>query len=200
MGLFDLSASYKITKPITIKGGKGTVVITPSGGTAPYQIVGLGANQKYTVLLEAGQHVYEIIDSKQKKYTLSFTLTEPDEFKLDFSPDNSSVVKIRGKNTFKTHGAKANITIIATGGTPPYKYNNGSKNVFELPFGKHTISVKDKYNNEEKIVIDLEQPDIFDVSYKLSELGNQIKGKDAVKKKGGKNEKRKLQCNATSRL
>ena len=186
MGLFDLSASYKITKPITINGGKGTVVITPSGGTAPYQIIGLGSNQKYTVLLEAGQHVYEIIDSKQKKYTLSFTLTEPDEFKLDFSPDNSSVVKIRGKNTFKTHGARAKITINAKGGTAPYKYNNGSKNVFELLAGTHTISVKDKYNNEEKIVIDLAQPDVFEVTPELTNLGNKIKGKDAVKKKGGK--------------
>ncbi len=116
---------------ISCFGGTTNIIVSASGGTAPY--TGTGT---YSVV--AGTYTYIVTDALGKKDTVSTTITQPT--KLDLSL-NAGI--LTPSNTTTT------ITATASGGTVPYSYklNNNTpqtSNVFtNISAGTYSVTVND---------------------------------------------------------
>lgn len=116
---------------ISCNGGSTTVVVSATGGTAPY--TGTGS---FTVA--AGSYKYFVTDAKGLKDSVTVVVSEP-----------TAVATSLTSGTITATGGSTSITINASGGTSPYLYNinNGAyqaSNVFSnLLAGTYAVNTKD---------------------------------------------------------
>jgi subtilisin-like proprotein convertase family protein len=134
----------------------GTATAVGSGGTTPYTYVWSNNATTATISsLDAGTYQVTIVDAAGFSKTASVVLTEPQ--------------KIAVTHTI----VKNNVTINATGGTPPYKYGYGTNtldvvNLFEkLPNGSYTFRVRDANGCTEQYPVVINYVGVFDVENKL---------------------------------
>ncbi len=128
--------------PIFCKGEKSSVTINASGGTAPY--TGSGTFDQ-----SAGTTIYTVTDAQGCSKTFSVSVTEPSP--LLVTEVHSAIV---------CNGGTSNVTIIATGGTPPYEgtgnYNQSS--------GRVIYTVRDANGCSKDISVTLVEPVVLSVT------------------------------------
>ena len=116
---------------INCNGGTTTVVVSATGGTAPYSGTG-----NFTV--GAGTFKYFVTDSKGLKDSVTIAVTQP-----------TAVAASLTSGTITTASGSTSITVSGSGGTSPYTYNinNGlyqSSNLFSgVLAGTYTVNTKD---------------------------------------------------------
>jgi hypothetical protein len=119
-----LSASASATN-VTCNGGtNGSVVVTPSGGTAPYQIAGI------TTGLAAGTYTYTVTDNNGCTTTATATVTEPMALTALATATNVSCFG----------GANGSVVVAPSGGTTPYQIAGITTG---LAAGTYTYTVTD---------------------------------------------------------
>jgi hypothetical protein len=115
-----LVANQSVT-PIPCNGGAATVVITASGGTAPY----LGED---TYTETPGTYTYTVTDDNGCTASTTVTITEPDVLSVAASG-----------NDVLCNGGTTTVTVTATGGTAPYTGDG----TFTVSAGTYTYTVTD---------------------------------------------------------
>ena len=118
----------------------GSINITPVGGSGSYQFIwSNGANSQNLNNIAPGTYEVSITDSNNCVYTQSFQLNNPDMLNGVTSTES----------TFCYGDKNGSLTIIPSGGLPPYEYSldgenfNGLSKVIGLPAGTYTAYVKD---------------------------------------------------------
>lgn len=119
----------------------GSIDITPDGGVAPYTFAWSGPSGDFTTEdisgLSAGNYDLTITDSNSEVFTMTYSVTQPNEIKIE-----SNIVKSDGNN--------GSIDISVTGGLPPYSYSWSDGPTTEdrtgLPPGIYTVLVTDDNN------------------------------------------------------
>ncbi|HEX4878090.1 MAG TPA: hypothetical protein VFV31_15580 [Chitinophagaceae bacterium] len=118
---------------ILCNGGSTTIVVSASGGTAPYQGTG-----SFTV--QAGSYSYTVTDNNGCTSTVSGNISQPSL--LEATVSNVTHLVCKGENT-------GSITVSASGGTLNYSYSKDGTNFQSSPTfnnlaaGNYTITVKD---------------------------------------------------------
>ncbi|MBU3715056.1 MAG: T9SS type A sorting domain-containing protein, partial [Ferruginibacter sp.] len=131
---------------ISCNGGSTSVVVTASGGTAPYTGTG-------TFTVNAGTYTYTVKDANGASASTSITVTQPTPIAISLNAGN-----------ILSYGGSTSITVNASGGTAPYSYsiNNSTyqtSNVFNnIVAGNYTITVKDAANCNKSSSITINQP------------------------------------------
>ena len=131
---------------ISCNGGSTNVVVTASGGTAPYTGTG-------TFSANAGLHTYVVTDVNGIAQSNSITIAQP-----------TAIVVSSTSGTITTLGGTTSITVNSSGGTSPYTYtlDNGtyqSSNIFNnVIAGTHTIVVKDANGCTKTTSLSITQP------------------------------------------
>jgi hypothetical protein len=121
---------------ITTVGGSANIVVTASGGTAPYSGTG-------TFSRTAGTYTFTVTDANGCTATTTRTLTNP-----------SPVVVTCSSTPILCNGGTSTITVSASGGTGPY-LNTGS---FIRSAGTYTFSVTDAVGATGSCTITVTQP------------------------------------------
>src|SRR5439155_1594698 len=118
---------------ISCHGGTANVVISATGGTAPYTGTG-------TFPQGAGSHTYTVTDANGCTSSTTVTLTQPTAVTLSLAPGACSSAN------------NGSITATFNGGAGPYqvKIDNGAYTAATSPYtvtglagGSHTVTVKD---------------------------------------------------------
>jgi hypothetical protein len=108
--------------PILCNGGSTTVTVTATGGTPPYAGTG-------TFLRTAGTYTFTVTDANGCSATSSaMALTEPAQLVVDVNTP-----------PILCNGGTSNVTVSASGGTPPYT----GTGTFNLGPGTYTFTVTD---------------------------------------------------------
>jgi hypothetical protein len=118
----------------------GSLIISVSGGTAPYQI-SLNGNSSNTGLvgnLSAGNYTLEVIDANNCTTSTSATIASP-------SPLLASISNIQQPNCTVSSGS---FSVAASGGTLPYSYSIGTESnqsglFLNQPSGQYSVVVTD---------------------------------------------------------
>jgi len=118
----------------------GSVVITPNGGTAPYNITPVQTG------LIAGKHTFTITDSNNCTTTTDITISEPEVL----TATSSNVVNVKCKGE-----ANGSVTITPTGGTTPYTITPAQTG---LTAGIHTFTVTDNNNCTTSLDVTILEP------------------------------------------
>ena len=138
-----LAASTVATNVICKNGNGGTIVTTPSGGTAPYSYLwSNGAITKDLATLVAGTYTLTLTDSKLCTTTRVQAITEPDSVRI-------GTATITGTRCSQSTGAISVTT--ATGGTSGYTYawtgpntfTSANQNIANLAPGTYTLIARD---------------------------------------------------------
>ncbi|OMQ12439.1 T9SS type B sorting domain-containing protein [[Flexibacter] sp. ATCC 35103] len=130
-----LKAVIQSQADVTCKGGAdGSVLITPSGGTAPYDIT------PSQIGLAAGTHTFTLTDYNNCKTTIKATIAEP---AMVLAATLKSQVNVKCKGD-----ATGSVLITPSGGTAPYKITPQQTG---LSAGVHTFTITD-YNNCQTII------------------------------------------------
>jgi len=119
----------------------GSISITTSGGTSPYYYQWSNfLPQSHITGLSAGQYSVTVHDYNDCSVTGTYTITEPEEMKLDFT---STDLSCYGE-------ANGSVQMVAEGGHPPYtfemyndRYNGNGAYQRNLSEGHYTIFVRD---------------------------------------------------------
>src|SRR5207244_2976247 len=119
-----ITATTTITNVLCNGGNTGSVVITPTGGTAPYTIT------PAQIGLTAGSYTFTITDANGCSITVPVTITEPTPITATTAITN---VACNG-------GATGSVVITPTGGTAPYTITPAQTN---LAAGSYTFTVTD---------------------------------------------------------
>ena len=164
-----ITPPISVTEPILCFGGMGRVHVMAEGGTG--LIDGTG---HFEVL--AGKHIYTVIDKNGCTATDSITVTQPDEFLLEAEVTSEIIC----------FGETATVTIMINGGVDPYYYEGeeiegklvADEIVFEFDIenvfaGLNTFVVTDANGCVATITIDVEQPDLLEISATIEE-GDEI--------------------------
>jgi len=121
---------------ILCHGGTADVIVTATGGTAPYSGDG-------TFNVSAGTYIYTVTDANGCSETVSVTVSEPAPFSVSVSA-----------GSILCNGGTADVTVTATGGTAPYTgvgtYNEGA--------GTYTYVVLDANGCSDTVSITLTEP------------------------------------------
>jgi uncharacterized protein (DUF2141 family) len=135
----------------------GTIVVTATGGTTPYEysLDGGMTTQASNVFngLDAGDYTVTVIDANGCEATVSVTIAEPTELSVATSGSDASCA------------GSANGTATATpaGGTPGYSYlwSNGStdQTAMGLAAGTYTVTVTDANGCTAEGSVTIDQPD-----------------------------------------
>ncbi len=161
-----LSGSVVSRTDVTEYGGNnGSVTVSGSGGTSPYQYsIDDGEFQLSGTFgsLSAGTYALTIRDAGMCIHELTVTITQP-------TLPLSALVRDR-QNVSCNGGTDGTVTVEGWGGSQPYLYSQGggafqSSGTFSsLPAGTYTITVKDAALDEFEIIIDIFQPDPLSVA------------------------------------
>ena len=146
-------------------GNNGSVTVSGSGGTSPYQYR-LDENDFQSSgtfgSLSAGTYDVTVRDAGMCLYELTVTITQP-------TLPLSALIRDR-QNVSCNGGTNGFISVEGWGGSQPYLYSQGggvfqSSGTFSsLPAGTYTITVKDAALDVFDIIIDIFQPDPLSVS------------------------------------
>lgn len=131
---------------ITINGGTSTTTVTASGGTGglTYKLDAgsfQGSNVFAGVL--AGTHTITVKDANNCTNTLTYTLTQP-----------SALISSSSAPAISCNGGSANVTVLASGGTPPYT----GTGTFSRTAGTFTFNVTDGGGAIATTTITISQP------------------------------------------
>lgn len=136
-----LAVNSSVTPVPCFNGSNGTINITPTGGTAPYNYLTMPGNQTSVPVtnLSVGTYTVTLTDANNCKISSTYTVTQSTEITTSFS---IASVSCNGKSD-------GTINSTTTGGVPPYTYNwtpGGvtSPNISGLPIGTYTLTVTDK--------------------------------------------------------
>ncbi|NMC39457.1 MAG: T9SS type B sorting domain-containing protein [Bacteroidales bacterium] len=145
---------------VSCRGGDdGTLTVTGTGGTLPYEysLDGLAYQSSGAFTgLDAGGHTVTVRDGNLCEYNLAVTITEPDA-SLEGNVVSQVDVGCFGGNS-------GNVTVAGTGGTSPYNYaiDGGTfqtSGVFgNLSAGTHTITIRDFRLCLYDLVVTINQP------------------------------------------
>src|SRR6185369_17050178 len=119
-----ITATTAVTNVACNGGATGSVVITPTGGTAPYTITPAQTN------LAAGSYTFTVTDANGCSITVPVTITEPAPITATTAITN---VACNG-------GATGSVVIIPAGGTGPYTITPSQTG---LTAGSYTFTVTD---------------------------------------------------------
>ena len=121
----------------------GTILITPTGGTAPYQYSIDGVNWQSSNIFNvpAGNYTPAIRDANGCITSTNITVNEPAALTATTINDNASC----------NGGNDGVITVLGTGGNGGYQYsidgvNFQTSNIFNVAPGTYTITIKDSKN------------------------------------------------------
>ncbi len=142
----------------------GAIDITASGGTGSYTYSWddeASSSTEDLANLGSGSFTVVVTDQNGCTGTATFVLTEPEAVtcSLDSPTDGAC-----GTNIL-CNGGTADITVSAEGGSGVYEYSiDGgstwqSSNVFNMPAGTHTVTVRDENNCESTCDITLTEPE-----------------------------------------
>jgi len=152
---------------IAVNGGTSTLTITASGGTGSktYSINGTtfqSSNVFSNVV--AGTYTVTVKDANNCTNTLTVTITQPTALLT-----SSSVT-----TAIACNGGSGVITVTASGGTPPYRYRQGttgifgSSNIFTVTAGTYQFFVTDAGGAVASSTTTISQPTIISVSVSVS--------------------------------
>jgi len=166
----EVEAGYQITEDIKCYGGNATVVINATGGTGTLTYWYEDAEFDGTIELPFGEHEITVKDDNECAVIVNVDVNEqPDEMYADY------YINV----PIKCYGGNATVEITATGGTGTLTYWKGTtqvSNPLELPFGVHTITVKDENNCTFDLDVNVdEQPD--EVFVEITALKKECKDK-----------------------
>ncbi|HOH22496.1 MAG TPA: T9SS type A sorting domain-containing protein [Bacteroidales bacterium] len=132
-----------ITDSIKCHGGFAKVQITATGGNGgyTYTLQGHSPNNTGTFInVLAGEYKYSVVDSKgcEDTSTVKLNIPQPTQLQINTAEITDSIL---------CHGGKANVTITATDGTPPYRYvlgtDTNTTGLFEVFAGTYSYAVID---------------------------------------------------------
>ncbi|GAA4848062.1 hypothetical protein GCM10023331_35970 [Algivirga pacifica] len=149
-----LSASSTVNNISCNGTDDGSIDLTVSGGTPPYNFVwSNGATTEDLTNLSAGDYTVNITDSNGCTFSLTETITEPDSL---IASSVVTDVSCFGEAT----GA---IDLSVSGGTPPYTYSwsNGAttEDINGLLAGEYTVTVTDINGCTTELNTTVEEPD-----------------------------------------
>lgn len=134
-----ISVTPTITNVLCNGGNNGSINLSVSGGSAPYNYSwSTGASTQNISGLPAGSYTVTITDNNLCSQSNTYTITQP-----------AAALSISGSQTNVTcnGGSNGAINITVNGGTAPYTYswNNGStsQNISGLNAGSYTVTVTD---------------------------------------------------------
>jgi gliding motility-associated-like protein len=139
-------------------GNDGSVIVTASGGTAPYEFSIDGGATKFPTgtfnSLTSGNYTVTVIDSFACLDTVNFTITEPTPIALVMSADSVSCFE----------GTDGVATVVASGGSGGYVYQwstvgGNIPTINGLATGTYTVTVTDANNCTNTASILVEEPD-----------------------------------------
>lgn len=113
----SIDATISVTTPIACAGGTAIITITATGGTSPYTYIFNGVSQTgngvFAGITAGNGYLWSVTDANGCSTVAgSYNITEPD------SLDANAVVTA----PVPCVGGTATVTILASGGTPPYTY------------------------------------------------------------------------------
>jgi gliding motility-associated-like protein len=139
-------------------GNDGSVIVTASGGTPPYEFSIDGGATKFPTgtfnSLTSGNYTVTVIDSFACLDTVNFTITEPTPIALVMSADSVSCFE----------GTDGVATVVASGGSGGYVYQwstvgGNIPTINGLATGTYTVTVTDANNCTNTASILVEEPD-----------------------------------------
>ncbi|NBV68260.1 MAG: hypothetical protein EBR74_06955, partial [Flavobacteriia bacterium] len=133
-------ATATITSPVPCNGGQATVVLSASGGTAPYTGTG-------TFNVTAGTYTYTIVDANGCIATTTITVSQPAVL----------IASATLLSPILCNGGNALVQVSATGGTAPYV---GTGN-FTVVAGSYTYLVTDANGCTNSTSISVTQPSLL---------------------------------------
>ncbi|MBL7928762.1 MAG: gliding motility-associated C-terminal domain-containing protein [Bacteroidia bacterium] len=151
-----LSASISVSQGVLCHGGNnGTVAITVTGGTSPYNYIwNTGATSSSITGLAAGNYTATITDANGCNASITATISQPSAALSLTSTVNSNVSCYGGNN--------GSVTVNPSGGTSPYTYNwsNGAttQNITNLTSGAYSVTVTDANGCTQTLSANITQP------------------------------------------
>ncbi len=150
-----LVLSSVITNVSCATGSNGSIIITPTGGTAPYSYLWLPGNQTSSSLIgkPAGTYTLTVTDSKGCQVTSPYIITQP----LALS------VVLSGVNVSCFGGNSGVATSLVSGGTAPYTYSwspsgGTGQNLSGASAGTYTLTVSDNKGCAQSATVIITQP------------------------------------------
>jgi hypothetical protein len=131
------------TSGILANGGTADVVLSATGGTAPYVYTG------QTSGLIAGTYSFTVTDAAGCTATTSVTIGQPD--KLTLSGDAGSI---------KCNGGTTDIVLTAAGGKAPYTFDGNTKG---LKAGVYQFSVTDASGSKANATVQINEPALLEL-------------------------------------
>lgn len=125
--------------PILCNGGMSTVTVTATGGTPPYQGVGV-------FLRPAGSHVFTVTDNNNCSAAASVNLSEP-----------PPLVAAASGTPILCNGGSSTVTVTASGGTPPYV----GTGIFSRMAGNYSFAVTDANGCTDTVDLMITQPPVL---------------------------------------
>jgi hypothetical protein len=123
--------------PILCNGETTSITVSAAGGTAPYTGTG-------TFTETAGTYTYTVTDANGCTETISITVTEP-----------TQLVASAAAAVIPCLGATTDVTVTATGGTPPYS----GIGAFNVLAGTYTYTVTDANGCSDDVTITVTEDD-----------------------------------------
>jgi hypothetical protein len=131
-----LFVAATVTDPLC-NGGTGTVIISATGGTAPYAGTG-------SFSVNSGPHSFAVTDANGCSDTITVVVNEP-----------AILVAASSNDTVNCFSDSGTITITATGGVPPYS----GTGVFNAPSGVYDYVVNDANGCSDTVSAQIISPD-----------------------------------------
>ena len=176
-----LTVTTTHTDVLCYGGNDGTITLSATGGTAPYNYE-LEVNGAYRTGtggqfngLAQGTYNARVTDSRGCQTLTNATINQPNDIQLTF--DNDSV-KCYGENNGAIH-------IQAMGGTSPYSYSyngvtNSGGSFSNLPVGDYTVMVNDAHGCAKTFSTTIYQPDSIIVYVEPMDSINLMLGESQV--------------------
>ncbi len=143
--------------PACYGSNEGEILLSPSGGTAPYQIIWNDGNSDFSRLnLLAGNYSYTLTDNHNCEYLSTVELSEPDSIQIELIQQINPVC-------FTDHSGV--LTVEIAGGTEPYQllWSNGSttESIQELAPGIYQLTVSDINSCVSEIGFEISSPSLL---------------------------------------
>jgi gliding motility-associated-like protein len=166
----------------------GSIIITASGGTAPYQyFMDEGPNWQYDAQFKevhTGSHIIYVRDRQECMIQLMADITAPPPLTVSAKHDNVTC----------NEGKDGRITVEAAGGTPPYQYSEDKGSSWQqaptftqLAQGEHEILVRDRNGCVAGTTVDITAPLALNVSTSTTDVScyGACNGRIVIKATGG---------------
>ncbi|SNR81216.1 SprB repeat-containing protein, partial [Flavobacterium sp. ov086] len=136
----------------------GSVLITPNGGTAPYNIT------PAQTALPAGSYTFTVTDANNCETTVPVTISEPTKLAASISGQI---------NVLRKGEATGSVVITPNGGTAPYNITPVQTG---LPAGLHTFTVTDANNCETTVPVTITEPEMALIAIASNKVDIKCKG------------------------